>query len=513
MLNRKDEEYEILAVRNEKVARKRRNKRTVSRGLRWSSWLLFALEVLALSALVIYVGVLSFLPTLYFAILLMGVVLLCSVQFMALRLQKRPAGTSVISLVMSIVMLFSSISGISLLRFVYDNIDKTNQGAHVSTIVLSIYVRKDSNYENFEDLKYGNLGVRTDLVSDTMDRALEQVRLEFQNRINVLEYDDYSQLLAALKEGDIDALLLEQAQVANILEFFDNTFESWAHALDVDLSVQQNIDHNKVNVTKDPFVVYISGVDTRGNSPIGDTGLSDVNQIAVINPSTKKILLINTPRDTYVALMGDSTKMDKLTHAGLYGTNCSIRTLESLYDVDINYYVKMNFYSLVRIIDALGGITVQSEYTFSSDYSLSETMYTFYKGPNYLNGDRALAFARHRKGLPGGDMRRGVHQQQIIQAVLKKLTSATVISNFTGILTAITDNTKTNISSEEINSLIQMQLKDMASWDIQTYAMFGENIMGTLYAISTDAQFDVLSTPEDQVAQIKTMIKEVMRGR
>lgn len=508
-----DEEYEMQTVDIHKEAKTKRHQHRFRRCIFWAAWISFLAEVVALSVFVIYVGILSFLPMGYFVALLLGMVLVTSLQLLSLRLQKRPAGTSIISLFLSVILFVLSIAGISILRFTYKNIDKTNQGAHISTSVVSVYVKQDSVYENLKQLKGHTVGVRIETAEDTISKAVEQLEATLDMQVNVQQYEDYKQLVQALKNGTVDAILLDEGMMSNITEFFDTTFLGWARSLPENIQIEQDIAMEHVSMTKVPFIVYISGVDTRGNRPIADNALSDVNQIAVVNPVAKKILLINTPRDTYVALGGDSTKMDKLTHAGIYGINCSIDTLEALYDIEINYYVKVNFRSLVNIVDALGGVTVQSDYTFSAYASLSGTSYTFYKGSNYLTGDKALAFARHRYNLPGGDMQRGVHQQRVIQAILKKLTTASVMSNFTDVLTAITDNTKTNISSDSINELIQMQLKDMATWDIQTYAMFGNGLMGTLFAFGTPDKYDVLSAPEDQVAEIQTLIQQVMQAK
>lgn len=512
MIVRKDEEYQITALQVDKAVRAKRTRQKVSRGLLWTSWIAFACMVAALCIFVSYVGVLSFLPLGYYALLLIFVVALCTLMFLALRLQKKPAATSVICLLMSIVMFFTSIIGVSALRFIYKNIDKTNDGSYTTTIVVSVYVRTESSYQTLSDLRDKTFGVRLDEMNDTISRAIDQLKTILDNQLTIQEYNDYAELVQALKSGVVDALVMDQALLSNITESFDGDFEVWARKLPVELKVEQNIQTQDVSVSKAPFIVYISGLDTRGGGPIRDTGLSDVNQIAVVNPVAKKILLVNTPRDTYVPLIGDTTKMDKLTHAGIYGINCSMVTLERLYDIRFNYYVRVNFQSVVNIIDALGGITVESDYNFSSGNSLSGTTYHFYKGANYLTGDKALAFARQRQGLSGGDMQRGVHQQRIIAAVLKKLMTATVISNFPQVLTAITENTKTNISSEDINELIQMQLSDMASWDIQTYAMFGTGTMGTLYTFGTSIQYGVLEAPEDQVAEIKSLIAQTMNA-
>ncbi len=511
---RKDDEFEMLALQTEKAERAKRIEHRVRKGLRWGSWGLFALEIIAVIVFVIYVGIQSFLPPLYFAILMIAAVLLLSVQYMALRLQRKPAGTSVISLAMSVIMLVTSISGVSILKMFYDSLANANQGANVSTVVIHIFVKKESSYKELEDLEYCTFGVRPEEMSDTMNQAVSRLRTALNNRLKISEYMDYGAMIEALKTDKVDAIILDQALLSNVTENFDGTFTQWARALDTNLRVEQSIHLTEVSVSKTPFIVYISGVDTRDGWPTQDNGLSDVNQIAVINPKAKKILLINTPRDTYVPLLGDTTKMDKLTHAGVYGITCSMATLEELYDIQFNYYVRVNFNSLINIIDTLGGITVQSDYTFTAlpEASAYKNTYTFYKGANYLTGDKALAFARHRYGLPGGDMQRGLHQQRIIQAVLKKVTSAAVLSNFSGVLKAVTNNTKTNISSEDINELLQMQLKDMASWDIETCALNGYGMFGTLYAFGDGIKYDVLGVPEDQLAEIQGKIKATLRA-
>ena len=237
-----------------------------------------------------------------------------------------------------------------------------------------------------------------------------------------------------------------------------------------------NIITQKADVTNQPFLIYLSGLDTRNVSEIAEKGLSDVNMLAAINPSTKKVLIINIPRDYYVGLSGDSNKMDKLTHAGTEGIACSIATIESIFDVKCNFYVKVNFKSVVDIVDALGGITVTSEFNFTSIASLSETLYDFRIGENKLDGDRALAFARERKSFPKGDRQRGIHQQMIINAIFDKVISPSVLLNpskLNNVLNATTSNIKTNISSAEIKKLVRMQQNDMAAWDIQTTAVDG----------------------------------------
>lgn len=244
-----------------------------------------------------------------------------------------------------------------------------------------------------------------------------------------------------------------------------------------------DVEPNSAKVTTDPFVIYLSGSDTRDVDNIPEKGLSDVNMIIAADPEKRKLLMINTPRDYYVPLWGDENKKDKLTHAGSYGTECSMQTLESLYDIKFNYYVKINFKSVVELVDALGGVTVNSEIAFSSKYGLSGKRHYFTVGENNLTGDEALAFARERKSIAGGDRQRGKHQQMVISAIVDKAISPSIlnISKFEELLKAVTSNTKMNISVSEIKSLFRMQLDDMRKWDIESISVDGKGSYGYTY--------------------------------
>ena len=211
---------------------------------------------------------------------------------------------------------------------------------------------------------------------------------------------------------------------------------------DIAISKEEN-DDQVDNIAKNPFIVYLSGIDTRNYGEIEDKSRSDVNMVVAVNPKTKTVLMVSTPRDYYVALDGDSNKMDKLTHAGNYGIECSMNTLEALYDIEFNYYAKVNFKSVVDIVDALGGVTVTSEYNFSSPHSFSGKTYTFKKGENFVEGDMALAFARERESFANGDRQRGIHQQVLIKAVVEKAISPSMLipANIENMLDAISKNT------------------------------------------------------------------------
>ena len=270
----------------------------------------------------------------------------------------------------------------------------------------------------------------------------------------------------------------------------------------------------KTNVAKKPFLVYLSGVDTRGGGEIRDKALSDVNMVIAVNPKTAKILMINIPRDFYVPLEGNPAKMDKLTHAGTKGVACSMSTLEALFDIEFNYYAKVNFESVVEVVDTLGGITVNSEYNFTSYYSLTyDTTYQFVKGENKLTGLSALAFARERKNVPGGDRTRGKHQQVIIKAIINKAISPSNLmpSKISKLVDCVTKHTNTNISYGEISDLVKLQLDKMPSWNIQSIAVDGKGATKPTY-VTGGLNAYVMIPNEETVEEAKAQLRACLEG-
>ncbi len=255
---------------------------------------------------------------------------------------------------------------------------------------------------------------------------------------------------------------------------------------DITLGTGKNEDQVD-NISKHPFIVYLSGIDTRNVGEIEDKSRSDVNMIVAVNPQQKRVLMVSTPRDYYVGLYGDSNKMDKLTHAGSYGIDCSMDTLEALYDIEFNYYAKVNFKSVYDIVNALGGVTVHSDFNFSSKHSFTGRTHTFKKGENFVMGDAALTFARERESFANGDRQRGIHQQVLIKAVVEKAISPSILipSNIEKMMKAISDNTKTNFSEKEIKKLISYQMSTMGKeWKFESMSADGTGDMAYTYSYS-----------------------------
>ena len=263
-------------------------------------------------------------------------------------------------------------------------------------------------------------------------------------------------------------------------------------------------------ITKEPFVVYLSGVDNRGE--LTEKARSDVNILAVVNPSTKRVALINTPRDYYVDLAGTNSK-DKLTHAGLYGVETSMATLGNLYGVNVDQYLRINFAGFISIIDAVGGVDVYSDQAFTSVGSPGYyDPTTFAEGWNHLDGKSALAFARERHAFASGDIQRGINQMKVIDAMANKLKSPTVLMSFSKLMDAVSDCFVTSLSQEQISALVRMQLSDLANWDIQSYSVTGSSGKSSQCYSAKGQSLYVMKPDESSVAQAKELIASVLGG-
>lgn len=264
-----------------------------------------------------------------------------------------------------------------------------------------------------------------------------------------------------------------------------------------------------IQVKNEPFSVYLSGIDVYGD--VSKKSRSDVNIIATVNPETKQILLTTTPRDFYVEIPGVSKgQKDKLTHAGIYGVDASIRTLEKLYDTEIPFYARINFTSLIEIVDKLGGVDVYSEYAFKTGTDAGKVM-SVSKGMNHFDGKEALAFSRERKNLPGGDNQRGKNQQAVITAMIKKMVSPSMLIKANGIIDSVSGNVETNMSKKQIQSLIKMQLSDGGSWNVYSVAAEGTGAKSSCYSSGSTLLY-VTKPNQGSVEKIKDLINRVENG-
>ena len=288
---------------------------------------------------------------------------------------------------------------------------------------------------------------------------------------------------------------------ANHESFDDDTKIIKSYEYDAKLSVTTK----KTDVTEKPFTVYVTGIDTYGS--VNTVARSDVNLIVTVNPKTKQILMTSIPRDCEIEL-NKNGEMDKLTHTGIYGTSETISTIEDFLDVQINYFARTNFSGMTNIVDALGGITVDSDYKFKTLHG----NYQIEKGINEMDGDKALCFVRERYSLPNGDFDRGRNQQKVLKAMLDKAMSPKIITNFNNILSAIEGSFETDMSSKEIKSLLNMQLNDMADWSVYNVQVQGQGYKTTKTFSMWGTEVYVMKPDTKQVKKIKKLIDTVEQG-
>lgn len=364
-----------------------------------------------------------------------------------------------------------------------------------------VYVLENSSYNKLEDLKGKKVGLYQSSNSEKAGSELKN-KIDFE----IIEYTDIEKMFESLNNDEINAIIISSS-VKNLLDTELNDINVKIKSIyNFKISIEKNDIVKVVNVTNTPFNVYIAGGDGYGS--IDYTFNTDVNMVATINPTTRKILLTSIPRDYYVNLVGQGPNAyDKLTHAGYYGIEESVKTVENLLDIDINYYVKINFSTIEGIVDAIGGVDVYSDFDF---YEKAFGKYHFTVGYNHLNGNQALAFARERKSFSTGDVQRVKNQQKIVEAIINKVTSSTaLISSYDRILDTISENLDTNMPSKDISRLVKMQLNDMRGWTIESQNAVGTGQMGPTYTFPTLNLYTMLPD-EASVNSLKAKINEYL---
>lgn len=462
--------------------------------------ILLTVILVTVSGIVIYLKVL---PNKYLIPLCILLVAICGAgMFFVFRKKisnKLKIILSAVSIVFIGIFTFVGLKLVKTLDFLGDMTTET-----VNAKTYSVVVLKDSKYSKLEDLQYRLL-----LYYDT---ELNQNKGAIDKLTGVMtivteKTDDVHELANRLIKSEVDAILIEDSYYAMIEEdipdFKDKTKVVYTFALE---DVIQTI-AKEVSVTKEPFVVFVSGIDSYGK--ISSVARSDVNMLVVVNPQTKQILLVNTPRDYYVKLHGTSGYRDKLTHAGIYGIDMSVKTMEDLYSVDINYYVRVNFTSLINIIDAIGGVNVYSEYDFTSRIG----KYHFKKGYNQMNGKQALGFARERYSFAEGDRMRGQNQQAVINAMIEKVcSSTTILTKFDALLDSLKGSFQTNMEYTKMLDIVRMQISDGASWNISSISVDGSGSSERTYSMGK-TRLSVLIPYAGSVNKAEALIDDVLEGK
>lgn len=364
----------------------------------------------------------------------------------------------------------------------------------------SVLALKESEYEkltDLEDLSIGSLEFNTKGLKESKEKIEKNIDVDF------ITTDNITTLKNDFLEKEYEGMLIENSMLAMINESDANFQEQYKVIYDFSIDVEtENIAH-EVDITKDAFNIFISGIDTYGS--VSSVSRSDVNMIITVNPNTHKILITSIPRDYYVTLAGKNAK-DKLTHAGIYGIETSVATLENLLDIKINYYVKVNFTSLIDIVNALGGVNVYSKYSFTS-----QDGYYYNAGYNNVDGKKALSFVRERKSFSEGDRTRVENQAAMIEALINKAINPSIITKYTSLLNALDDSFITNLDFDDITNFIKMQIADMPKWEVENISLDGKDGYDYTYSYGGTKLYVMIPDNETVINasnRINTILKE-----
>jgi len=467
-------------------------------------WLLVAAEVIVMAAFGYLLLKLDLLPKkqLLGVMAIMGILLLFSVLSQIFR-----HGRAVGKIYTLLVLVIFGMGSFYLFR---TNAAFASIQKQTTTVVsrISLVVMKDTDYVSMSDVSDCTFGLQENVDTENINQAVRTLQSQYGKSVQSQTFENYEAAAEALYNGEIEVMALNEAYRDTLLDtyptFTDDTRTLTEFTYEREVKVETN---ETVVETGEPFVVFLSGNDSYGTVST-ENGRTDVNILAVVNPSTKQVLLVTTPRDYYIDLpVGDYYYKDKLTHAGIYGIDVSERVLSELYDVDINYYVRINFSGFSSIVDALGGVTVHSDYNFT-DVSGA---YTFVVGDNYVDGDAALAFVRERYAFSDGDYQRGRNQMYMIQAIINKVTSPAILTSYLNLLDSLSDCFVTDVPTSKITELVKMQLADNAEWSIENYETKGYGNMLPTYS-QGGAYASVQEINQESVDEAKALIQKVLNG-
>lgn len=414
--------------------------------------------------------------------------------------RKRTYISITISLVVAVALFITSIWGIGFNKQIkdfissFDNaINQISANSKISTDDYGIFVLKEDKAQSLNDLKNYKFGLVDNYDVDDLHSVVLICEDDLKSTIKQEKYSDVAVLAKALLNKKCQAIIIDDSLMSMIVEAGDTTDDDVDNGPFADFRkkvkcIKSISVKNEMAVMDDPgnitdrcFNVFLSGIDTGGD--VTNKSQSDVNIILSVNPMKNQIYVVSTPSDYYIPLSISGEEKDKLCYAGNYGIDVSMNTLSRLYNIDIDYYVRMNFTGFKDIIDELGGIDVYSDYSFKTHG------YTFKKGLNKnLNGNEALWFARERESFKKGDYSRGKNQMKVIEAVIEKTSSRSILSDYKDVLKNVSECFQTNMSIGTMKSLVKMHVSKGHNWNILLYGVKGKNGVERTYSIPSMKQ-------------------------
>ena len=436
----------------------------------------------------------------YLNVITAAVVILVALVSLLLIIYRKAEKFTIFFLTLAILV--SSVSFFALQQFVGFT-SHINSTSNYSEYSMSVVVLKDSEVHNVTQLD--SVTGPTDTDNENIQKLIADIKTSQSKELTVEQSTSYLAAYTSLVSGEAKAIVLNSV-FENIIESEYPDYASKIRKI-YTKNITKEVAAPKVSKNKS-FNVYVSGIDTYG--PISSVSRSDVNILMTVNRDSKKILLTTTPRDSYVPIAdGGNNQKDKLTHAGIYGVDSSIHTLENLYGVDINYYVRLNFTSFLKLIDLLGGVDVYNDQEFTSRHG----KFHFPVGNVHLDSEQALGFVRERYSLADGDRDRGRNQQKVIVAIIQKLTSTEALKNYSDIIQGLQDSLQTNMPIETMMDLVNAQLDSGGSYKVNSQDIKGTGQMGLPSYAMPDSNLYMMEIDDSSLAAAKSAIQDVMEGR
>ena len=456
------------------------------------------------------------LPTKYFVALIASIsvitFLICFLLFIDKIRHKEGKSKlkKITAYVLAVILVAISLAG-SFVSFKFRNTLDAITSNNVTESLIGVYVLKYDPAQTVEDLAEYNFGFQDFGNTDNVNDALNEIKNVIGDSFSAQGFDTVFKMVDALYSGEAEAIVTDISYIQLIEEidlykdFTSKTKLVWKYsALKKNEPIHE--EDNSIVSVYDPFIVYLSGSDTR--STYLAKSRSDVNILAVVNFKTHQVLLVNTPRDYYVPNPAGNGALDKLTHCGIYGLSCSAQALADLYGCKVSYCAQINFTGFETLVDTIGGITIYSD----ADVPSYNEKYNIKKGENYMNGELALYYARDRYSYAGGDNARGNHQMQIIKAIVQKILQGKIITRYTEILDSLEGMFNTDMSADVMAKLIQKQIEEMSKWDIFTYAVTGKGGSNTTYSIPGFNAY-VMYPNEETVNKASNLINKVLESQ
>lgn len=417
-----------------------------------------------------------------------------------------------ISVMLSCLILFTYLFAAK-----FDSVLDKLGAANVEIDIVDVFVLSNDKAQNLNDAANYKFAINSTASNANINTSIESISSETGKTIKPTEYTNWSNLVNALYDNkNVQAIVINHSMMSIISQEFPDFEDSIKIIKTYEYKEKVELDASNVNVKRDPFIIYVSGIssDDGEDTKLASKALSDVNILAVINPETKQVLLVTTPRDSYIKISNSSgvTGYDKLAHAGSYGVDKSIEALENLYGINIDYYVKINFAGSQAVIDALGGITIESEIEFTNGWEAAPVSYHFVQGANECDGEKAIAFARERKAFAAGDFQRGRNQTAVIKGIIQKATSPAILTRYSAVMDTVSDMFLTNIPSSAISDLVKLQLSNSTPWNIQTYSISGKTDEYRHLEVSNVYGASIVLPYEEDISTATKLMNKVIAG-